>query len=539
MNASTKLGTRTTALIAVIVALLAVSTAQADTIYVDDDNCPGPGDGSELGPYCSIQMAIDNAVDTDEIVVAPGFYFETINFLGKAIWLHSSDGPDVTVIDAEQAGSVVTMDSGEGSDTVIEGFTIRGGTGTLFEFDPGYFVLGGGGIYNVNSNATVTDCWFTDNTAYSGAGMYSHNSNSTVTGCTFIANSGDFGAGMFNKAASLEVSNCNFEGNTTVVGGGAGGGMYNYGSSPTLTGCTFKTNSATFAGGMENAGDSPALFNCAFIGNTASNNGGGMKTNALNLMLKNCTFKGNTAGQHGGGMFNNGGSSVLINCLVDQNSANFGGGISNWSGGTALTNCTFTGNSAGANGGGLRDGGSTTVTNCIFWNDLPTEIFTGGGGTTPVSYSDVQGGYPGTGNINADPLFVDPDGPDDDPNTYDDNDFRLGPGSPCIDAGDNTDVPPGQDTDLDGNDRLVEDECTVNTGLGTAPIVDMGAYEFQGCCVCDLSGDGIVGVNDFLLLLSDWGACANCENCEADFDDDCIVGITDFLILLAHWGSCP
>ncbi len=49
---------------------LAVSTAQAGVvIHVDDDNCHGPGNGSEAEPYCSIQTAIDNAVDTDEIVV--------------------------------------------------------------------------------------------------------------------------------------------------------------------------------------------------------------------------------------------------------------------------------------------------------------------------------------------------------------------------------------------------------------------------------------------------------------------------------------
>jgi pectin methylesterase-like acyl-CoA thioesterase len=70
------------------------------TLYVDDDNCPGPGDGSELAPYCSIQTAIDNAVDMDEIVVAPGTYFETIDFLGKAVTLKSTDGPEVTIIAA-------------------------------------------------------------------------------------------------------------------------------------------------------------------------------------------------------------------------------------------------------------------------------------------------------------------------------------------------------------------------------------------------------------------------------------------------------
>ncbi len=62
--------------------VLAVSTAQSATIFVDAANCPGPGDGSVGDPYCSIQTAIDNAVDTDEIVVAPGTYFETIITVG-------------------------------------------------------------------------------------------------------------------------------------------------------------------------------------------------------------------------------------------------------------------------------------------------------------------------------------------------------------------------------------------------------------------------------------------------------------------------
>ncbi len=77
---------------AVVIAMpLMGSTASPPAvIFVDDDNCPGPGDGSIGNPYCSIQTAIDNAVDTDEIVVAPGTYFETINFIGKAITLRPS-----------------------------------------------------------------------------------------------------------------------------------------------------------------------------------------------------------------------------------------------------------------------------------------------------------------------------------------------------------------------------------------------------------------------------------------------------------------
>jgi hypothetical protein len=141
---------------------------------------------------------------------------------------------------------------------------------------------------------------------------------------------------------------------------------------------------------------------------------------------------------------------------------------------------------------------------------------------TTVSYSNVQGGHAGAGNIDADPVFADAD-------------YRLGSGSPCIDAGDNTAVT--EPTDLDGNPRLLDDGCTDDTGNppDDAPYVDMGAYEFQ-CCSCDLNGDCAVGITDFLSLLAEWGPCADCDNCPADVDGDCEVGVTDFLKLLACWG---
>jgi len=100
-----------------------------------------------------------------------------------------------------------------------------------------------------------------------------------------------------------------------------------------------------------------------------------------------------------------------------------------------------------------------------------------------VEYSAVQGGYPGEGNIDAEPRFVDPES----------GDFRLAEGSPCIDAADNTAVPEGIETDLDGNPRFVDDLDTVDTGKpgrGHDQIVDMGSYEFQPRCdveVCQLT----------------------------------------------------
>jgi hypothetical protein len=91
----------------------------------------------------------------------------------------------------------------------------------------------------------------------------------------------------------------------------------------------------------------------------------------------------------------------------------------------------------------------------------------------------VEGGWTGTGNIDNNPAFVDPDGPDNIDTTADDN-FRLSPGSPCIDAGNNECVPAGLTGDLDENPRFIDDPDTdPDTGNGSPPIVDMGAYEYQ------------------------------------------------------------
>jgi pectin methylesterase-like acyl-CoA thioesterase len=69
----------TSRLLLVVAAVAMFSSARAGTIYVDASNCPGPGDGTGFDPYCSIQSAIDHAVNGDEIIVAPGAYVETIN----------------------------------------------------------------------------------------------------------------------------------------------------------------------------------------------------------------------------------------------------------------------------------------------------------------------------------------------------------------------------------------------------------------------------------------------------------------------------
>ena len=130
-----------------VVLMGAVSAARAQTTwYVDDDNCPGPGSGTPGDPFCRVQDAIAAAVDSDEIVVAPGAYGEALDLLGKAVHLLSSDGPAVTTLDATGLGaSVVRCVSGEGPQTILEGFTITGGTGTCcYEIGGTDYLVGGG-----------------------------------------------------------------------------------------------------------------------------------------------------------------------------------------------------------------------------------------------------------------------------------------------------------------------------------------------------------------------------------------------------------
>jgi hypothetical protein len=117
------------------------------------------------------------------------------------------------------------------------------------------------------------------------------------------------------------------------------------------------------------------------------------------------------------------------------------------------------------------------------------------------------------------------------------NDIRLQPDSPCIDAGNNNAIAALTASDLDGNPRFVDDPDTADTGFGDPPIVDMGAYEFQGSpCPWDLDGDGNVFVVDLLTLLMDFGSC---DGSPADFDGDGCVTVVDLLTLLFNFGPCP
>jgi autotransporter-associated beta strand protein len=262
------------------------------------------------------------------------------------------------------------------------------------------------------------------------------------------------------------------------------------------------TSSNGYGSGMYNSSSS-TLINCTFTANTTAiwGRGGGIYNSSCDPTLINCTFKGNSAGD-GGGMYNEGSSPELTNCTFTANSSGsddisgFGGGMYNESSSAFLTNCTFVANSAygsnGSGGGMLNRWCSPTLTNCILWRNMAaaaSQISPSSPGTggifADLTYCDVQGGYGGTAtNINSDPQFVrNPSpGPDGTWGTSDDDfgDLRLRLDSPCIDAGSNfepEDFPLDIATDAAGNPRLVDIPAKADTGRGTAPLADIGAYE--------------------------------------------------------------
>lgn len=222
----------------------------------------------------TIQEAIDLAKPGDVVLVAPGVYYEHIDFKGKAVSLQSEAGPEATVIDGgHEPGSVLRCVTDEGPDTVIVGFRITGGTGDSGLFGADATV--GGGMLNMGSSPTVEACHFVDNTAtYNGGGMYnSRKSKVRVRGCRFENNRAEKGGGVFSTSSSPEITDCLFLMNAARYGGG---GIYNtYGGAATIIDCQFTRNIATYNGGAIYDYDSrPLVLRCTFTRNAATYKGG-------------------------------------------------------------------------------------------------------------------------------------------------------------------------------------------------------------------------------------------------------------------------
>ncbi len=472
----------------------------------------GPAFGANIyvpDSYSTIQGAIDGASDGDTVIVRDGTYSGTgnvnIDFRGKSITVKSENGVSRCKIDCQNLPDTrgFYFHSGETSAATVSGFTIVNGNAAY-----------GGGIYCENSSPTITQCTISNCKAsagngggifsyngspslsyltvdsniasYSGGGIYCHGSVSqTISNCTISNNSTTYyyGGGIFfNSCNSPTISNSTISGNSTksYVNNSSiyGGGICCISSPLTISGCKIKSNISGTGGGIYNSSSNITMSD-SIVSNNVAVNGGGISSTSSVTTIRSSTINGNSnsgiycqsgteyldktiiesnmSSNAGGGIYFRSSDIHVTNCVIANNSVtNGGGGVYSDQSTSQFYNCTLTGNSSNYNYAKCISlyYSSTVISNSIIWTDSnPTSgsLIIGIASGLSITYSDVYGGYSGTGNINSDPLFVST------------SDFHLQSGSPCIDTATSDGA---QTSDIFGTPRP--------QGAG----YDMGAYEY-------------------------------------------------------------
>ena len=409
-------------------------------VYYVDADATGANDGSSWADaYTSLPYALDCASSGDDIRVAQGTY-------------RPNDG----------IVHIPEFDNRKLTFQLKNGVTVKGGYAGYGEANPdardiqAYEAILSGDLYGNDVGGLEPNDPSRDENSYHVVTSSGNDASAVLDGVTITG-------GNANADGPLDEH------------GDRGGGMYVNRGSPTLRDCTFAGNSAHTGGGMFIWAADPKVTGCTFRANAAERHAGGLAVAEPYLKsVTNCTFSANFAGGSGGAVWNFEAAPTYVNCLFTGNRAGENGGAmrNSDSGGYTLVNCTLSDNVAGQRGGAIDSDEWPILVNCIFWANRDSS---GMGESAHVrghyqqpsfNYCCVQGwtgALGGNGNIGADPEFADANG----------DDYHVAAGSPCIDAGDNSAVPPSLLTDLDGNPRIVN---------GT---VDMGAYEFQGIIYVD------------------------------------------------------
>ncbi|MFT3684039.1 MAG: GC-type dockerin domain-anchored protein [Phycisphaerales bacterium] len=369
-----------------------------------------------------------------------------------------------------------------------------------------------------DSSLTIRNCTIENNTATSNSGAIDCYSGCTLTveNSMLRNNQGlaaGAGAAVVHTDCAATFTNCAITGNTCA---GAGGAVWVDHSTAAFTGCTIENNTAADGGGgLAAYNGSVVTVDASTIRHNTARWGGGVTSNDSTLTIRRTTLETNQATQYSGGaidLYNN--QTTIVNAALRANTAADGGaGISLGQNSTlTAANCTIYANSAVNSGGGIGMYQATlalnnsilyanTATNTPGLLDKQLTVFSG---TRTVNRSCVQGlsgQLGGSGNIGGNPLLVDPSA----------GNLTLGSGSPCIDAASNALVPAGVTLDLAGNPRFADDPSVADTGVGPAPIVDMGAFERAGPppCAADIGvqgglpgHDGHLDNNDFIAFIS-------------------------------------
>ena len=274
----------------------------------------------------------------------------------------------------------------------------------------------------------------------------------TVEGNTIIENeAGQDGGGLCDCQGPIRdntISN-----NNAAYSGGAM--CFCHGP---IAGNLISANVAARGGGLDECDGT--IENNIIENNSASYGGGGLAwcegTVQCNIVRGNLAF-------YGGGLAW-GEGTIHNNLIVGNKADDRGGGLERCEG--AIRNNTVVSNAAADRAGGLADCPGS-ILNCIIWGNTAGHLPQLSDSSEPT-YCCIEGSGGGQGNLTMNPAFVDADGADDDPHTYEDNDYHLATASPCIDAGKN-ETWMWNAVDLDGNLRIHFGAVSLT--------VDMGAYE--------------------------------------------------------------
>jgi len=433
---------RTTFFVALLFASfsLAVPGAVAGTLFVDANLASGLADGSSWADAYQgsggLQTALAAAGPGDEIFVAQGTYLPTAG-ASRTISFALQSGVEI------YGGFVGTEASPAERPPFGTAPSVL--TGDLNGDD-------GSNLFNDNSHHVVNAANTNLSAVLDGFTVTSGNANGA-------GNNNRGGGILCIGSASPTVRNCIFRSHRSSFGGASG---YINGAAPRFTDCTFRNGiGGSFGGAFDIATAGSVRFDrCVFRDNRAARAGALEVFSTAGVIVTNCVFMNNTAtgGSGGGGVWVGAGGSVQFRCNTVV--------------GNISTNSPFA---------GLRvEGSAVSVADSIFWDNAGQGVQGSANqiSGTGATYSIVEGGLGGAGNVAANPQFVDLAG----------GDYSLSDLSPAVDAGDSGQVPAGITLDLAGNPRFSDVLTVPDTGAGSTPVVDIGAFELQGAKIpsfCD------------------------------------------------------
>ena len=306
----------------------------------------------------TVAGALDGAVNGDTVCVRPGDYGESIDFGGKQLHLRGLAGIEETILSGDGVSTVVTFAQGEGPGSILEGFTITGGEGTL-----------GGGVRIDSASPTLTRLLISEN---------------HVVGT---------GGGVYMLSSSADLSHILIDQN---IASQSGGGIHMESSTPTLSSVVVTGNGAADGAGIYALESAPVIENVRIGNNNANNDGGGLllDSSTAAVSLDNVVVGINSAGGRGGGICALDTALTSTNGAFVRNEATGVGGAVYLDGPSgAFTNVAFASNT-GSDAAVSVGGGSATFAHCSVWD------------STPAGFAGISDPTGSNGNVAVEPQFT-------------------------------------------------------------------------------------------------------------------------------------